>query len=194
MATDENDTPEAADAATPDTPRAAGGLVRTIGIGAGLFALLLGSQTLAPVIGCSVFRTLTPGCPPPVDASADEGADGEADGKAVKFDPKKPPLFLAIDPPLIVNLQDEGKVRFLQVGIEFMSRDQAVIDAVTTHMPVVRNNLLMLLGGQTVDTLTGREGKEALRKQALTEVQSILRKNTGKAGLEDLYFTSFVVQ
>ena len=75
-----------------------------------------------------------------------------------------------------------------------MARDDKVIADLGTHMPVIRNNLLMLLGGQTVSSLTNREDKESLRKQALAEVQKIMKANTGEAGVEDLYFTSFVVQ
>ena len=75
-----------------------------------------------------------------------------------------------------------------------MARDEKVIADVETHMPVIRNNLLMMLGGQTVSSLTNREEKEKLRKQALAEVQKIMKANTGEAGVEDLYFTSFVVQ
>jgi flagellar FliL protein len=75
-----------------------------------------------------------------------------------------------------------------------MARDEQVVEQVKTHMPVVRNNLLMMLGGETLTTLTSRDGKEALRTRALAEVQRILTENTGKPGIEDLYFTSFVVQ
>ena len=38
------------------------------------------------------------------------------------------------------------------------------------------------------------EGKESLRQEALKEVRSILKRNTGEPGVEDLYFTTFVVQ
>ena len=75
-----------------------------------------------------------------------------------------------------------------------MARDEKVIDGVKTHMPVIRNNLLMMFGGQTLATLTSRDEKEKLRATALAEVQRILKANTGAPGVEDLYFTSFVVQ
>jgi flagellar FliL protein len=62
-------------------------------------------------------------------------------------------------------------------------------------MPVIRNNLLMMFGGQTLATLTNRDEKEKLRAAALAEVQRILAANAvGAPGVEDLYFTSFVVQ
>jgi flagellar FliL protein len=75
-----------------------------------------------------------------------------------------------------------------------MGRDEETMKSVEAHMPVIRNNLLMLLGGKSVADLTSRDGKEALRQESLGEVQKILKENTGKPGIEDLYFTSFVVQ
>jgi len=56
------------------------------------------------------------------------------------------------------------------------------------------NNLLMLMGGRTLADLTSTEGKEKLRQEALTEVQRILQDFDDSNEIEDLYFTSFVVQ
>ena len=71
---------------------------------------------------------------------------------------------------------------------------EVVIEAVEQHNPVIRNNLLMLVGGADLATLSTREGKEALRARALAEVQAVVEAQTGEKGVEDLYFTSFVVQ
>jgi flagellar basal body-associated protein FliL len=65
-------------------------------------------------------------------------------------------------------------------------------------MPVIRNNLLMLLGGQSIPALTNREDKEKLRQESLAEVRKIMQANPGSGEepgtVEDVYFTSFVVQ
>ena len=79
-----------------------------------------------------------------------------------------------------------------------MSRDEHVITDLKNHMPVIRNNLLMLLGGQTIPSLTNRDDKEKLRQASLAEVQKIMADNKGTeehpGKVEDLYFSSFVVQ
>jgi flagellar FliL protein len=171
----------------PETAaKASGGLLKAVGITIGLFIMMLASQLAGPIIGCRLFGAAMPGCPAP------EVAMG-ADGKPVEK-PKAPPVYLPLDPPLVASFQDGGQIRFLQVAVELMARDEEAIEQVKTHMPVVRNNLLMMLGGETLTTLTSRDGKEALRTRALAEVQRILTENTGKPGVEDLYFTSFVVQ
>lgn len=166
--------------------KSSGGLVKAIGITVGLFLMMLTTQLVGPILGCSLLHSLTPNCPEPEPEVAEEG---KAEAK-----PQLPPIYLAMDPPLVVSLQDNGAIRFLQVSMDFMARDEKIIEGIKTHMPVIRNNLLMMLGAQSVTTLTDRDAKEALRKQALAEVQAILKKNAGEAGVEDLYFTSFVVQ
>ena len=55
-------------------------------------------------------------------------------------------------------------------------------------------SLVLLFSSQNYQTLSTREGKIQIRKQALTEVQSILKERTGKPGIEEIYFTSFVMQ
>ena len=100
----------------------------------------------------------------------------------------------SFDPPLVVNFDDSQAVRFLQLQIDVMARDEKVIEAVKQNSPAIRNNLLMLMNNRDYKTLMTREGKEGLRQECLKEVQRILKKETGSTGVEDLYFSSFVVQ
>jgi flagellar FliL protein len=181
-----------------DAPEAAavgeaksGSLLKAAGTVIGLFLMLLITQLAAPILGCKFLNSATPNCPTP------EVVVEEAKAKdAAK--PKGPPLYLALDPPLVVSLEDKGAIRFLQVTVELMSRDEQVITNLKTHMPVIRNNLLMLLGGQSIPALTNREEKEKLRQDSLAEVRKVMKNNPGKdkdpGTVEDVYFTSFVVQ
>jgi len=102
-------------------------------------------------------------------------------------------IYYAIDPPLVVNFEDSSAVRFLQITVELMARDQKAIDGVTKNVPLIRNNLLLLISNRDYKTLMTREGKEKLRTEALAEVQNIVKKE-GTPPVDDLLFTSFVVQ
>lgn len=107
------------------------------------------------------------------------------------------PIYKALDPAFVVNLADDDGSRYLQVEVQVMSKDQSAIDAVELHMPVIRNQLLLLFSNRKVDDLRTREAREDLQKQALVEVQKILKELAGKSGkntIEALYFTSFVTQ
>jgi flagellar FliL protein len=108
---------------------------------------------------------------------------------------KTPAIYSKFDPPFVVNFQNKGMMRFLQVSIEVMTRNPATAELIKEHDPKLRNDLLMLLGGQTFETLSSREGKEQLRTQALKAVADVIAAEGGKAeSVEQLYFTSFVMQ
>ena len=84
-------------------------------------------------------------------------------------------------------------MRFLQITMEVMGKDQKAIDSVQKNMPLIRNNLLLLMSNRNYQSLMSREGKEKLRQEALTEIRAVQKKQGG-ADVEDLLFTSFVVQ
>jgi flagellar FliL protein len=132
-------------------------------------------------------------------ARSEAGKDGKitaivpvvvAAKKEEKSGPPKPAVYYAIDPPLVVNFEDGSAVRFLQISMEIMAHDEKVIDSVQKNNPVIRNNLLLLMNYQS---LMSREGKEKLRQEALTEIRAVQKKE-GSPDVDDLLFTSFVVQ
>jgi flagellar FliL protein len=52
----------------------------------------------------------------------------------------------------------------------------------------------MLFGNQDPHTLNSREGKENLRSETLEEIQKVMTEETGDAGVDSVFFTSFVMQ
>lgn len=129
---------------------------------------------------------------PEGDATANAAAGAEK-GKSVNH-AKAPPVYYAFDPAFVVNFQDNSAIRFLQVTIEVMSRDPLAIEVVKTHMPVIRNSLVLLLSSQTPENIMTREGKEKIRTDALKEMQKVMTEQTGSPSIEAVYFTGFVMQ
>ena len=127
---------------------------------------------------------------------------GQKDASAVKDGaeaehaaPKLPAVYVKFDPPFVVNFEAKGLMRFLQVSIEVLTRDPGTADMIKQHDPMLRNDLLMLLGNQTFEKISTREGKEELRKEALAIVAKVIETEGGDAAtVEQLYFTSFVKQ
>ena len=119
----------------------------------------------------------------PQTGGAHEG--GEGGGKGA--------LYYAIDPPLVVNFEDGSVVRFLQISMEVMAHDQKTIDSVQKNMPLIRNNLLLLMSNRNYQSLMSREGKDKLREEALAEIRAVQKKQGGE-DIDDVLFTSFVVQ
>ena len=182
---------DAADDAPPPPPKKSGGFMGTLVNGIGIFALTLG----AVVVGGFINAKLHPLPDLQLDkdgkikaivaaAAAGHGGEGEAGAAAA---------YYAIDPPLVVNFEDGSAVRFLQITMALMAHDQKAIDSVQKNIPLIRNNLLLLMSNRNYQTLMSREGKEKLRQEALAEVRAVQKKEGG-ADIDDVLFTSFVVQ
>jgi flagellar FliL protein len=182
---------DSADDTSAPPPKKSGGLMATLINGAGIFVLTL----IAVVVGGFVNAKLHPLPDLQLDKEGKIKAivpvvaanKGEEGGGA------KNTLYYAIDPPLVVNFEDGSVVRFLQITMEVMAHDQKAIDSVQKNIPLIRNNLLMLMSNRNYQTMMSREGKDKLRAEALAEVRAVLKKEGGP-DVDDLLFTSFVVQ
>jgi flagellar protein FliL len=122
---------------------------------------------------------------------------GKKDGDKKEAEHKEllPPRYVNLDPPFVVNFEAESAVRFLQVTVSIMTRDPQTEQVIKDNDPRLRNDLLLILGNQTYDSVATREGKEALRNKSLEAVRSIVKDMQGEpAKVEALYFSSFVMQ
>jgi flagellar FliL protein len=128
------------------------------------------------------------------EVAADDGKTQKGKQKKDRK-PKAPAQYVKLDPPFVVNFEAKGLMRFLQVAVEIMTRDPETADLITKNDPMIRNDLIMLLGSQTYETISSREGKEQLRAEALKVVAKIIEGEGGESkNVEQLYFTSFVMQ
>lgn len=107
--------------------------------------------------------------------------------------------YLAIEPPIVVNLQTQGRLRFMQVKIQAMSNEPDTLKALQTHAAPVRHALIMLLSAQEADAMYDVQKRDQVRLQALEALRKVLEeqagiKSEGDKGLAGLYFTDFVIQ
>lgn len=103
-------------------------------------------------------------------------------------------IYEAMAPAFVVNYNANGRQRYMQVSMTLQARNQADLDALKVHMPVIRNNLVMLFSGQTFDSLATPVGQEMLRQKATASVQEVAQKELGKVVVDQVLFTNFVLQ
>lgn len=111
--------------------------------------------------------------------------------------PRAAAIYHAIDTPFTVNFseQSDGAVRYLQVKMKVMARDQKIIDAFRLHQPAMQHELLMLLYSQNYDDLQGSEGSTALQQACRETINRVLlAEEQLDNGIEAVYFTSFLMQ
>ena len=126
--------------------------------------------------------------------SADEG------DKAKQQQVRKEAIYVKLrtlggKPSFIVNFTEKtGRQRFLQIYAEAMTREQEVADQLAKHMPLVVHDLSTLFSAQTFKELQTAAGKERLRKDSTRKVQEVLQREMGRPGVEEVFFTNFVMQ
>jgi flagellar FliL protein len=138
-------------------------------------------------------------------AAAKEGESGEHADDAKVAAPLPPPIYHAIEPSLLVNFDAPSGPKYLQIAIQVMSRHEAVIERLEQMLPAVRNDLIVLLSAQDPSALRSQEGKLALRGAVLEAIRGIVGEIPAEDeddeeaapqlfGVEDVYFTNFVMQ
>ena len=121
----------------------------------------------------------------------DESAPVEAEEEVIE---KGDPTYVDLKPAFTVNLAPEDSVGFLQISIQVLTHSSDVAAAIEKHKPLIRNNLVTLFGQQNSIELRAPEGKEALQKAAHTLVQKVIDDQGGGGEVDNVFFTSFVMQ
>jgi flagellar FliL protein len=101
-----------------------------------------------------------------------------------------------LSPSFVANFgsSNSKKLKFVKADISVRATSADAINEVMNHDALVRHQVVMLLSRQTEETLSNPVGQETVRLEALSAVQAALKIETGSGQIEDLFFTSFVVQ
>jgi len=130
---------------------------------------------------------------PHASASASAGTPGAPAAEAAAH--RAAAIYYKFDPAFVVNFGTEGNTRYLQITLEAMSRDPAVIEQIKSNEPAIRNDLVLLYSAQQYESLVAPEGKEKLRQATLDAVRKVVSAEGAKGeAVEGVYFTSFVIQ
>ncbi|NVK72488.1 flagellar protein [Marinomonas sp. CT5] len=121
------------------------------------------------------------------------GGSGSAESSEAAI-ANAPSIYLALDPAFTIDFMVDGRQRYVQLGLTVKSKSEEQIDAVTTHMPLIRNSLVLLFSSQSFTDLQTTEGKENLKMAALDAINGILEQETGQGGIDAVLFTNFVMQ
>lgn len=157
-------------------------LILLIGVGVVVVALSVGGTLLA----LSVL-----GGDPPAAEMTEAGAEGEGEPEDVL---PTPAIYYPLKPPIIVTYDVRGRQRYAQIELTLLTREDEVVAAVESHMPMIRSALVMLISGQTYEEAQTAEGKELLRQACLQELRRLLEQEIGNPGIEQVLYTNFVMQ
>lgn len=155
--------------------------------------LIIIAVALVLLIGGGVAAWLLLGS----DDEAAETAEGAGSAKTeevVEEEPLGDPIYHEMAPAFVVNLAPGGRAKMAQVGVQVMTRKQAVVDLLTKHDPMLRHHVFNLLSSQPADDLYSREGREKLQADIKAMLEEQMEKLGLKEELDGIYFSQFVLQ
>lgn len=171
----------------------AGILLIAVGLGVGYF--MFGSQQPDPSdeIDAIIEKTKD-------EAEAEKQAALEqAENVAEKVAKEKPEAetfvttYFEFPGTFTTNLRSSR--RFLQLGLGVSTQyDDSVMLNIETHQLALRSEILNVMSEFTEEDIQGKAGRESLAKALADGINKKMLKLEGFGGVEEVHFTSFVLQ
>jgi len=122
---------------------------------------------------------------PSLSWSADEQAESNASVSG----------YVSLGDPMVLNLSSGNrKLSFLQVKADVLVKDDDAKEVVEIHKAAIRHQLIVLLSEQTVKDMKTPAKREQVRQQATQNVRDMLASMAGNSDVEEVLFSSFLVQ
>jgi flagellar FliL protein len=104
--------------------------------------------------------------------------------------------YVTITPTLILNIgrSQGGRFAYLKTDVAISVKGAAGAAAVQAHLPAVKNILVMGVSGQDESVVNSAAGRERIRQELAKAIQAWLVEEEGKPYVEEVMFTSFIVQ
>ncbi|MBS7662471.1 flagellar basal body-associated protein FliL [Pseudomonas lalucatii] len=103
-------------------------------------------------------------------------------------------IYHSLFPALVGNFGSGPKLKFYKADVALRVSGPEAQAKVKHHEPLIRNQLVMLFAQQTEEGLSAPDAKEALRQEALQQVQQALTQEEGQPVVEDLLFNNLILQ
>lgn len=163
-----------------------------IGFGAGYFMFAMGEKTPAEEIELIIENKLKESGQLPTE---EEGIE-EVPQRVSKEVPETTTFvttYYEFPDKFTTNLLDSRK--FLQMGLSVSTQyDASVIENVEMHTQALRSEILTIMGEFSEESIQGKAGRDALSKRIKEAINVKLDELEGFGGIEDVYFSSFVLQ
>ncbi|MBE1276067.1 flagellar basal body-associated protein FliL [Enterovibrio baiacu] len=113
----------------------------------------------------------------------------EGEENAAKFS------YFTLEPEITTNFITDGrKLGFINVRVDLMVDDPALIQELEYHQPLIRDTIIEVLSQESEVRVKSLSGREAIRKNCFEKVNAILLAETNQKILADLLFTKYLYQ
>jgi len=118
-------------------------------------------------------------------------AQAEEEGEAAT--PKA--QYVELSPAFVANFGGaSAKLKYIKADISLRVPSTEAAHLIKANKALVRHHIVMRLSAQSEEQMAAPGSQESIRKDTLKSVQSAMSEETGAPQVDDLLFTSFVVQ
>jgi flagellar FliL protein len=107
--------------------------------------------------------------------------------------PPPDPIFVALE-PFTVNLQPNGRSRFLHVAMTLKVADAKSQEQLTKYLPEVRSRVLTVLSNRQSEVLLTAEEKAQLAGEIMVALNQPFAANLASSKIASVMFTTFMLQ
>lgn len=116
----------------------------------------------------------------PMAGAEDEGSTG--------------PVYVALEPEFTVNYGEGNRLRYLQAAITLQVADNNAALEVNVHSDALRHEIIMAISEQTTETIRSSQNRQVMQEELSERLRALMEEETGEPRIEQVLFTSFVVQ
>lgn len=122
------------------------------------------------------------------------GLSCQAMASSAPEEPVNKVIYYTLTPALVGNYGSAERLKYYKADVALRVTGGEAEAKVKHHEPLIRNQLVMLFSQQTDASLGTVEAKEALRQEALKQVQAVLTQEETVPVVEDLLFNNLIIQ
>lgn len=118
-----------------------------------------------------------------------------AEDEETEETPVKITSYVSLGDAMVLNLSNNSKrLTFLQLKADLLLEDADSEALITTHLPAIRHELIVLLSEQSAMDMKSPTKREEVRKIASAQIKEMMVELTGNEDISDVLFSSFLVQ
>lgn len=122
------------------------------------------------------------------------GLSGQVMANSAPEEPVNKVIYYTLTPALVGNYGSSERLKYYKADVALRVTGSEAENKIKHHEPLIRNQLVVLFSQQTDASLGTVEAKEALRQEALKQVQAAINQEEGAPLVEDLLFNNLLIQ
>tara|TARA_R110002073_G_scaffold4917_15_gene31101 strand:- start:11070 stop:11459 length:390 start_codon:yes stop_codon:yes gene_type:complete len=104
--------------------------------------------------------------------------------------------YVKLTKGMVINYGEPSlnRLKYLKVAVDVRVPSAGAAELVEYHLPALLDALVIVFTNSEDELIRSSGGKEEIRQQALVKLKSVMSSEEGDEVIEDLLFSSFVVQ